>query len=308
MLRQQLQRLGLGRKLKQLNKSVYYYGQYLRDYKEMVASPKRIEKKALEILSQQPIYKKFVANNTQLASLFRLPNIGSNPNGAAPIAIPGLQTRNSVGQAMADRIGSGGSNAVQAIQQQVQNGMGQLNTLQQKIAQYGSTDGDANGFRPNTEKTKPLHKRITLDAMLQLGKSPNTFIPTTANLAINAGFKFRQGLIAGLGINYRAGFSGGIKKLSVRHLGLGFRAYADAKLKGQLFVTGAYEQNHNNFNSIVQLRQQSGWQPSGLVGITKKTKLSGNKFIKASLLWDFLSYNNRPSTAPLIFRFGYSFR
>jgi hypothetical protein len=308
MLQQQLQNLGLGRKLKQLNKSVYYYGQYIRDCKEMVESPKRIEKKALEILSQSPIYKKFVAQNTQLASLFRLPGASSSTNGMAMPNLPGLQTRASVGQAVADRIGSGGSNAIQALQQQVQNGLQQLNTLKQQITQYGSADGDMPGFTPNTEKTKPLHKRITVDILLQFGKSPNAYMPTAANLALNAGFKFRQGLIAGIGVNYHAGFSGGIKSLSIRHLGLGFRAYVDTKLKGQLYITGAYEQNHLDFGSIAQLRQQSGWQPSGLVGITKKTKLRGNKFVKASLLWDFLSYQNRPATQPLVFRFGYSFR
>jgi hypothetical protein len=157
LLKQQLQRFGLGKKIKQLDKRVYYYGEYVSAFKEVIKDPKKIEEKALTLLRKSGTYKKFVAENSLLASLFKLP--GSGDAGIVQ-SLAGLQTRQTVGAMIADRVGSGGPNAINAMRQQIQNGMQQLNALKDKMAQYGSADADIPSFKPSEYKTKKLLKRI----------------------------------------------------------------------------------------------------------------------------------------------------
>jgi hypothetical protein len=91
LLTAQLEKFGLGRKLKQYNKQVYYYQQQLAEYKKMLNDPAGMGKKLLGLAAGVPAFQKFFAKNSQLGSLFNLS--GSLNNNAAPLA--GLQTRAS---------------------------------------------------------------------------------------------------------------------------------------------------------------------------------------------------------------------
>ncbi|HEV8286379.1 MAG TPA: hypothetical protein VGQ09_18855 [Chitinophagaceae bacterium] len=93
-LKQQLERLGLVKELKKFNKEVYYYSEQIKEYKQILGDPKKIEKKAIELLSKTKLFQDFIKKNSILASLFRMPG---DPNDPAYIAsLAGLQTRAQV--------------------------------------------------------------------------------------------------------------------------------------------------------------------------------------------------------------------
>ncbi|MGN6400955.1 MAG: hypothetical protein ACTHMD_10905, partial [Flavisolibacter sp.] len=74
-----------------IQKTAYYYSAQVKEYRDMLKDPKKIEQKALSVLNQMPFFQKFMKENSQLASLFGLPE---NYGTAASLA--GLQTRASV--------------------------------------------------------------------------------------------------------------------------------------------------------------------------------------------------------------------
>jgi Mg2+ and Co2+ transporter CorA len=78
-LRSRLEGLGLVKQLKHLNKQVYYYAQQIKEYKEILKDPTKIEKKVIELLSKTKAWKDFFKKNSVLASLFRLPDDPMDP-------------------------------------------------------------------------------------------------------------------------------------------------------------------------------------------------------------------------------------
>jgi hypothetical protein len=106
------------------------------------------------------------------------------------------------------------------------------------------------------------------------------------------------------------GWGTGWDSIKFTNAGVGLRSFIDWKIKGQLWLTGGYEQNYRTeFNSLNQLKSLSAWQQSGLLGVSKVFKLKSKliKGTKMQFLWDFLSYSQRPQTQPLLFRIGYNF-
>ncbi|HVZ96643.1 MAG TPA: hypothetical protein VG847_07195, partial [Chitinophagaceae bacterium] len=64
--------------LSNYNKQLYYYGQEIREYREMFNDPDKMLKKALEVLNKIPAFADFMKRNSFLAGLFTIPgNYGS---------------------------------------------------------------------------------------------------------------------------------------------------------------------------------------------------------------------------------------
>lgn len=87
ILQESLQRFGLSRYLKLLQKQGYYFHQQLRAYKALWERPSEIEQKLLKLLSETEAFKSFFLRHSQLASLFALPS-GNTATGS----LVGLQT------------------------------------------------------------------------------------------------------------------------------------------------------------------------------------------------------------------------
>ena len=70
LLKQQLDKYGLGKKIRKLEKTVYYYGQYTREFSEALKDPKKIEAKALAAIQTLPKVRatKFSAGTTHQAA------------------------------------------------------------------------------------------------------------------------------------------------------------------------------------------------------------------------------------------------
>jgi hypothetical protein len=311
MLKEQLEKLGLVKQLKQFNKQVYYYSAQVNAYKEILKDPKKIEKKALDILSKTKMFQDFFKKNSLLATLFRMPGDQNDP--AYLASLSGLQTRAQVNNIIQQQIRSGGPNAQQAFNQNVQAAQGQLRELQNKLLKYGSGSSDdimPQGFKPNSQKTKSFMQRLEYGTNMQSQKS-TTFFPTTSDIGLSLGYKLNDKSIIGVGASYKLGWGHGWNNIKLSSEGMGLRSYVDWKFKGNFWISGGYEMNYRTaFSNFNQLKDMNGWQQSGLIGISKAIPLKTKFFNKSKLqlLWDFLSYQQIPRTQPIIFRIGYQIK
>lgn len=322
-LNQQLAPFKMGKDLVEANKEVYYYQQQLTEYKTTLKDKQKLEAKAMSYVRELPAFQQFMSRNSQLASLFRVPeNYGSAQ------ALAGLQTRACVQQLLQSRFGIsnaatgagvGGSGAgaggngggMAYLQQQMQAGHEQLNGLKDKAKQMGnqySQSGDnANmpNFKPNTQKTKSFWKRLEYGGNMQSAKT-NYLLPVTTDIAVTVGYKLTDHLTAGIGASYKLGWGNGWQQIQLSNEGLGLRSFIDIQLKGSFWATGGFEVNYlPNLQEKLRAYRipSSGWQQSGLLGITKKYKV-GKRTHNVQLLWDFLSYWQKPQGQALKWRVG----
>jgi len=296
---------GLRNGYAKLNKSAYYYSAQVREYKEMLKDPDKMEKKALSILNQVPAFQKFMKENSQLSNLFGIPANYSNSQG-----LLGLQTTEQVQQLVRSRIGSG-PNASAMLQQQVQAAQGELNKFKDKLSKLGGGSGDIEmpDFKPNNEKTKPFLQRLEYGSNLQTTKGTSIF-PTTTDLGLSVGYKLNNKSTVGIGASYKQGWGKDIRHIQLTAEGMGLRSYVEYKLKKSFYATGGFEYNYQQaFSSLQQLSKSDAWLQSGLVGISKVIDIKSKMFkkTKVQLLWDFLSYEQALRTQPLKFRVGYGF-
>ena len=306
-LSDQLQKAGMPDALKGFNKDAYYYSAQIKEYRDALNDPDKAEKKAIELLNRLPVFQKFMQQNSQLASLFGTP--GGSGNASNAVAMAGLQTRAQVQQLMQNQIAAGGPNAQAMVQQNIQAAQAQLSTLKDKINKLGGGSGDMNipDFKPNQQKTKTFLQRLEYGTNIQTQRSGN-FFPTTTDLGLTAGYKLNDKSTIGLGASYKMGWGKDIQHIALSHQGIGFRSFADMKLKGSFWLSGGAELNYKAaFRNFEVLDDFTPWQKSALLGVTKKynagKKLKGN----VQLLYDFLWHQQVPVTQPVVFRVGYSF-
>ncbi|MFN8288969.1 MAG: hypothetical protein U0U70_01810 [Chitinophagaceae bacterium] len=309
-LKERLEKLGFAKKLKRLNKQMYYYAQQLNECKSMLNDPKMIEKKALELLSKTKIWKDFFRKNSILASLFRI----QDPDVPLTMAsIAGLQTRAQVQALVQQQIRSAGPNGAQAFQQQMASAQDQLRSLQNKIIRGGGHSSDATmpeGFTPNNQKTKSFWQRLEYGTNLQTQKGNNYFV-NNADLGLSVGYKLNDRSIIGIGASYKMGLGRGWNAIRFSNEGVGLRSFIDWKVEKIFWMIGGFEMNYKTaFSNVAQLQNLNAWQQSGLLGLSKNIPIKSKFFekTKVQLLWDFLSYRQVPRTQPVLFRIGYTFK
>src|SRR5436190_479774 len=310
-LQEKFSKFGFVKELKQVNKQVYYYAAQIKEYKEILNDPKKIEQKAIELLSKTKMFKDFMAKNSMLASLFRLPGDPTDPNYVASLA--GLQTRASVNNLIQQQISAGGPNAQQQFQSNLQQAQSQVRQLKDKVMQMSGGSSDdilPEGFKPNDQKTKNFWKRMEVGTNFQTQRATN-FFPVTSDIGLSLGYKLNDKSIIGIGASYKFGWGSGWDHMKISSQGAGLRSFIDWKIKGSFWISGGYEQNYKEaFKSIDQLQNYSAWQTSGLIGISKVVSVKSKIFkkTKVQLLWDFLSYQQVPRTQAILFRLNYNFK
>ena len=315
LLKEQLGKFGMLKDMKNLNKEAYYYQQQLAEYKNLLKDPKKIEQKALDALKKMPAFSSFMQKNSQLAQLFGMPaDYGSAES------LVGLQTRASIQNLLTAKFSGSGVNPQQYIGEQVQQvqrdltpalskgegGIQGITNIKNKLSGGDGDVGGAGGFTPNGQKTKTFLKRLEYGANIQTLR-PNGLLPVTSDLALTVGYKLNDKSVIGVGGSYKMGWGNGFSSIKISHQGVGLRSYVDYKVKGGWWLTGGYELNYQQeFEKLAILKDLSNWQRSGLLGLTKKYKI-GKKTNNMQLLWDFLSYQQVPSTQPIVFRVGVGF-
>lgn len=303
-IQQQMAQFGLGKQVRKYSQEVYYYQQQIREYKATLNDPDKLTRRALELANKSSAFQSFMRQNSQLAQLFQIPGMGADAN-ATPIQ--GLQTRALIQQQISQSIQGVNVNPQQYIDQQVSAAGDQLNSLKDKANQIGGSNDELEmpDFKPNNQKAKTFLKRIEWGFNLQSQRS-NSFLPTTTDFGLQAGYKLSDKSTLGIGLAYKLGWGQNINNIRLSSEGLGLRSFFDIKFKGSIWITGGYEMNFNSsFNSIPLLKDFSAWQRSGLVGISKKYRI-GKKKGNMQLLWDFFSYSQVPQTPAIKFRLGYT--
>jgi hypothetical protein len=298
---------GVKKYLDDYNKQAYYYSQQVKEYREMLNDPDKLEKKALLLLNKLPVFQSFMKQHSMLASLFNLSGAGVDGPGAVS---QGMPTRSQIESLIQNQVGTSGPSVGSLVQKNVQSAQGAVDKLRDKLNSYGDgADLDMPNFKPNSQKTKTFLQRLEYGSNLQTAKS-NNFFPTTTDIALSVGYKLNNKSIIGVGASYKVGWGSDIKHINISSQGAGIRSYLDMQVKKTFYASGGFEYNYQQpFNSINVLGKLNSWQQSGLLGISKivslKTKML--KKSKVQFLWDFLSYQQIPRTQPFKFRVGYSF-
>lgn len=298
---------------KDYNKQAYYYTQQVKEYKEILNDPDKMVKTALKVLNKLPAFTGFMQKHSMLASLFNLP--GGIDNTATTQAVNGLQTRSQVMAALQNQMGSAGPNINGIIQQNMQAAQGQVNMLRNKLQSLGGGNGELEmpDFKPNNQRTKTFLQRLDIGTNIQSAQS-NSFFPTTTDLGLSVGYKLNDKSTIGVGMSHKMGWGKDIRHISITHQGVGLRSFLDVKLKGSFYASGGFEYNYQPLTvdstiSLPVLGKETYWQQSGLIGLSKIISIKSKVFRKTrlQLLWDFLSYRQKPQTQALRFRVGYNF-
>ncbi|MEO8583015.1 MAG: hypothetical protein ABI415_04410 [Flavitalea sp.] len=312
-LKEELGKFGFAKQLKQLNKDVYYYGQQVNEYKKTLKDPKKIERKALDLLSRTKLFQDFMKKNSMLASLFGTP--ADNPGNSAYVqGVPGLQTRAQVNQIIQTQITGSGPGAPQQLQNSLQQAQGELTQLKDKIIKAVANGGNIEGgdlpeFNPNNQKTKKFLNRLEWGTNIQSTRG-NNFFPGVSDIGLSIGYALNDKSILGIGGSYKLGWGQNIQHIRITHQGASIRSFIDYKLKKSFWLSGGYEMNYSEeIKKIEQLKNMSAWQQSGLLGFSKKMSINTKFFknTKIQLLWDFLGYRQVPRRQAIVFRAGYSF-
>jgi len=296
----------LGKDYQGMNQELYYYSQQVRQYKEMLNDPDKLEKQALAILSKVPAFQSFMKQNSQLAGLFNLP-----ANYGDPSSLAGLQTRDQVSALINQQISSAGSGGAAALQANLQSAQSQLDGYKDKLLKLGGGSGDMDmpDFKPNNQRTKTFWRRLEYGTNFQTTRD-NYYFPTTSDLGLTVGYKINDHGTIGIGASYKLGWGNGIQHVAFSSQGVGLRSFVDWQLKGSFYLSGGFEYNYAKpFSSYQQLQAIQDWTRSGLLGISKVVSLKSRVFkkTKVQLLWDFLSYQQVPRTQAVLFRVGYNF-
>lgn len=319
LIDQSLQYIGKSKYLQKIDKESYYYIETLKNYKALFSDTKKAEELGLKILNKIPAFTKFIQQNSQLATLFSIPGTPLESQSFA-----GLQTRASLNSLLQDKIASGGPNAQQQLTQHLQQAQEQMQQIQKKLLQSGQTSTTEEMWSkgaPNQQKTKTFKQRLEFGSNFQFGKTTR-LLPATADMGLSIGYKLNDKSIIGLGASYKMGM-GSLERIRITHQGLGLRSFVDWKLPspkgkpgrqvrpgGGFYISGGYEMNYQaQIKNIAQLSNYESWQPSGLIGISKKiaVKTRWIKETKLQLLYDMLYRTHVPVKQPVVFRMGYGF-
>ncbi len=289
---------------KEYNAGLYNYSAQIQSYKETLNDPDKLLKAALGVLDKLPAFQSFLKTNSYLASLFPMP-----ANFGTPLALNGLQSHSNLQEILQGRIPSTAS-ASNALSQSMDNAKSDLDQLKDRITKYGQGGQaiDDPNFRPNTEATKSLFRRLEYETNFQSQPTSN-YIPSYSDIGLGICYKLNSSNVIGIAFSYRLGFGRPLKNIQMSSQGIGLRSYLDIKLKGSIYFSGGFEYDQNVFVVPSQMQSIKIWDPVGLLGFSKIISVK-SKVIKKSkiqILWNYLSYYQIPRSQPVIIRFGYGF-
>lgn len=309
-LTQQLQNTSVAKDFAKYKKQVYYYQAQIKEYRDALNDPKLLGSKLIAEAQKIPLFSQFFRRHSELARLFPMPT--GNTVASTGIPIPGLQSQAQVIQNIQTQLGTGGSNPMQAVQQQIGAAKDEMAKLRNKFGQLGgssSNEDELPDFKPNTQKTKSFLKRLQFGSNVQTTNS-RTYFPVTTDLGLSIGYKINSKSLIGFGSSYKLGLGNNINSIRLTHQGIGFRSFLDLKLKGSFWISGGYEYNYlSTFRNIQELNNRTIGKQSALLGVSKVVDMRSKIFkkTKVQLLYDFLWNQKLPQTQAVLFRVGYNF-
>jgi len=296
----------LSKYIRRINKEAFYYTEQINEYKSALSDPSKAEKLIVDALTKVPAFQKFMQENSQLAQLFSFTGFASGPPAGNIPVVNGIPPRYAVQQSIQSGFGGAAANANQLFAQQMQQFGNMPTKLKNRLNELGGMDNrEMPDFKPNNQRAKSFWKRVEYGMDMQFGKATN-FLPANSNIALQAGYKLNDKSSIGIGAAYKLGLGTGWNNIRFTHEGLGLRSYVNWKIKKTFYLQGGSEWNYNAaFVNIDQLKDQSAWQHSALLGITKKYQFSKKWKGNVQVLFDFLYKQHNPHSQPVLFRFGY---
>lgn len=317
VLQQELQQFGMMKELNKFKQQITLYDSQIQEYRNILNDPSKLESMLLSIVQKIPSFREFFAANSLLGSLFALPT----SSGAVGSIAPGLQTRAIVDQVLINRFGSMEA-VTQALQQAVPSAQSELQQLKNKLNQYtngstgnGETSFEMPDYSVNPQQSKSFWKRLVLGTTIQSQRS-HGILPITSDLGLSLGFKISDKQTIGVALSEKIGLGKGWNHIKLTQEGIGVRSFLDVKLKGSFWLSAGYELNYRpGLSALDQVVNAHGqqvnlWQKSGLVGLSKIVSLKSKiaKKTKVQMMWDYLSYSQKPQTPAFVWRVEYTFK
>lgn len=283
--------------LSDMNRQAVYYTQRLNEYRDILYDPSKAEKKAMELLRKNKMFQTFMQKNSMLSGLFNI-NMSEDPTQA----LQNLQGRSVVEQQIQQSIGSDPS-AQQTVSQQMDQSVSVIDQAKQKVSSGAGSVDDMPDFQPNPLKTKRFLQRLEYGGNVQSQRS-TTLLPTMTDIALEVAYKFSPKTQAGFGLVYKVGWGKSLSHITLTTEGIGFRSFANYRLKGRLHATAGIEYNKfMRINSMTELKKWTGWSRSSLAGI----KVMVSDKAGMLLLYDFEAQRSIPQTNSLKIRYHYKF-
>lgn len=278
----------------------FYYRDIVQGYTDLLKDRRKAEEKGLELLRNNPLFKKYFDKYSATAGLF---NLGENFNSNRTVV--GLQLRDQVSSWLGQTYGNS-SAASQLLSERMEQGKELIKQISDKYPNLGNV-GDMPNYTPKPMKSKTFLQRLEFGYNNQFQKN-STYFPATADVGGQVGYKFSTALVAGLGASVKLGLGTGWNHIVLSGSGLSIRSYLDYKLKNSYFANGGFEFNYvSAFSHIGQIQSWRGWQRSALMGVGRKYAIRGKMKGTIIVLYDFLAAQQVPYAPRFKFRFGRTF-
>ena len=286
-----------------IDKVNYYYGQYLKEFKNRLKFESKFESLFKRGLSGNSEFSKFMSSNGVLAKFGKIPSDwGKN--------IEGLQTNASV-EKMLDESTKALSILLSkdSIATKVKEGTDAIGKM--KSGNYGNATNaaDVPDFKPNPMKTKRFVDRLEYGTDVKFTQT-SAYFPAKGNLGFTIGYKLNPKFSIGTGATYNLGLGRNWNAIRLTHEGIGIRTYADYQIKGAIYFSGGYEKNATT-PTATQKEIGIGsltWYDSALLGIKIKPKILGKASPTASLQYDLLHDEHAPASPAIIYRIGWTLK
>jgi hypothetical protein len=289
----------LAGKIKDIDKSCYYYSQGMNGFKDIYTSPaKGIENNLLKQLSFSKDFKLF---QTQFSSL---PVSLSALSGASAPDMTGYQTKAQV-QAMLPQNAPGVTPDIKSqLISNMQNGLTKFSELRDEKPDL-SIFKDKPDFKINPYKGLPLRKRLVLGFTFQPQiKTVNE--PMIIDVGATLGFKLIEHVTPMVGVSTKVGLGKDIHHLAFSYQGIIARAGFDTKLIYGFSFQGWYEETWRPYPKYLSADRAVNYpQPSLIAGICNTYKIS--KSVKGTFMigYDFFYNKHTPYTSPWVIRMGW---
>jgi predicted nucleic acid-binding Zn-ribbon protein len=289
----------LAGKIKEIDKSCYYYKQGMNGFKDLYTSPaKGIESSLLKKLSFSKDFKLFQKSFNALP--VSLPAL----SGAVAPDMTGYQTKAQV-QAMLPQNAAGITPEVKSqLLSNLQSSLTKFTELRDEKPDLSMLK-DQPDFKINPYKGMPLQKRLVPSFTFQPQlKKLNE--PITIDLGATLGFKLTERLTPMIGASTKLGLGNDIHHLAFSYQGVVAKAGVDAKLIYGFSMQGWYEATWRPLPGQLYRDQIPNYpEPSLIAGVCNTYKIS--KKVNGTLMigYDFFYKKHTPVRTPWVIRMGW---
>lgn len=287
----------LAGKLKDIDKSCYYYTQGINGFKDMYTSPaKGIESSLLKSLSFNKNFTAFQSNFTAL----KIPALTS---GTLP-DMTGYQTKAQVQALLTQNAPGIAADAKAQLISNMQNSLTKFTELRDQQPDVSMLK-DKPAFKVNPYKGLPLRKRLVPGFTFQPQIKTIT-APLLVNLGATLGFKLTGLLTPMIGASTRIGLGKDIQHIAFSYEGIVAKAGMDMKLFYGFSFQGWYEATWKPYPYLLATDQKVNYpEPSLIAGICNTYKIS--KKVSGTFLigYDFFYNRHTPYTSPWVIRLGW---